>query len=379
MSDGPRRRLPLAVSLAGLASALLVGCAPRAAPLEPSPVSPPAEIRTAESRGIDPLIPARVELGRRLFYDPRLSLNQTQACASCHRQALAFSDGRVHPIGSTGQRHRRNTLALANLARETNLTWANSLLPSLEQQALVPMFGDSPIELGLAGREAVVLHRLSEDDDYVALFARAFPGSGAPFTVANVTQALACFERALVSADSPFDRYLRHDRDALSGAARLGLALFRSETLGCSRCHGGMTFMEADPEVVRVEGNFHNTGLYNLDGAGAYPADDPGLMEQTAKPSDMGRFRTPSLRNVALTAPYMHDGSIRTLREVVDHYAAGGRAAENGGRPSPLRSPFVRRFELTSDDRADLVAFLEALTDESFVSDPRYADPFVEQ
>ena len=373
MSRGPVSQVPAGGLSATLVGVLFVCCSVKRGGPEPtSPGELPAPVLTAD----DPS--AKVELGRRLFYDRRLSLNQTQACASCHRQALAFSDGQAHPVGSTGQRHRRNTLALANLGYEVNLTWANSLLASLEEQVLVPMFGQSPVELGLAGREAEVLRRLAADDAYEALFARAFPADRAPFSAGNLARALACFERTLISRDSPVDRYLRRDASALSRAERRGLALFRSEKAGCARCHGGVTFMEADEEVARVEGNFHNTGLYNLDGRGAYPADDPGLMEQTANPSDMGRFRTPSLRNVALTAPYMHDGSIGTLGEVVDHYAAGGRAAERGDRPSPLRSRFVRGFDLSPDDKSDLVAFLEALTDQTFISDPRYADPFME-
>jgi cytochrome c peroxidase len=165
-----------------------------------------------------------------------------------------------------------------------------------------------------------------------------------------------------------------------------GEALFFSERLECHHCHNGLHFSDTVlHERNRIgERAFHNTGLYNIDGRGAYPANNTGIAEITGRPEDMGRFRAPSLRNVAVTAPYMHDGSIATLSEVIDHYAAGGRTIASGpnagvGRDNPLKSSFLPGFEMSAQERADLIAFLQSLTDEQFLRDPRYADPWTEE
>jgi cytochrome c peroxidase len=159
--------------------------------------------------------------------------------------------------------------------------------------------------------------------------------------------------------------------------------LFFSERLECFHCHGGFNFSDAvdHARLPEPERAFHNTGLYNVDGNGAYPPGDRGLLALTGNPADMGRFKAPTLRNIAVTAPYMHDGSIATLEEVIDHYAEGGRTIASGpdagvGSASPLKDPFVSGFVLSDRERADLVAFLESLTDESFLTDPRFSDPF---
>ena len=332
----------------------------------------------------NPMSAVKVELGRRLFYDTRLSGNETASCATCHKQALAFTDGETHAQGSTGQMHRRNAMGLTNVAYMSALTWANPLMVDLETQALVPMFGESPVELGLSGLEDTLLSRLEDDDRYPDLFARSFPGEDDPVNLHNVVAALATFERTLISGDSPFDRYFYQGQTgALSDSAKRGMAAFFSEKLECYHCHGGFNFMDS----VAVAGSpfeevyYHNTGLYNVDGEGGFPITDRGLIEMTTEASDMGRFRAPSLRNVALTAPYMHDGSIPTLDGVLDHYAHGGRLIEEGpdagdGSESPLKSELVLGFTLTDDERADVLAFLNALTDEGFLSDPRFSDPF---
>ncbi|RMH20387.1 MAG: di-heme enzyme, partial [Acidobacteria bacterium] len=339
----------------------------------------------------NPMSAAKVELGRRLFYDRRLSADGSYACATCHRQELAFTDGRARAVGVTGELHPRSAMSLANVAYNVTLTWADPTLKRLEDQALVPMMSRSPVELGLRGREAEALAGLRAVADYRRRFAAAFPGPRDPFTIANLTRALAAFERTLISGRSPFDRLLYDDRrDALSAAARRGMELFFSPRLGCSRCHGGFN-LSAPVAVAGLPPPrpvFHNTGLYNLRDAagrpGAYPPDNPGLLAHTGKRRDAGRFRAPTLRNVALTAPYMHDGSIATLEEVIDHYAAGGRAVASGpyagrGRDNPYKSPLVAGFAVTARERRALVAFLHSLTDEAFVRDRRLADPFVSE
>jgi len=326
---------------------------------------------------------AKVELGRYLFYDVRLSINETAACATCHRRELAFTDGRPQAIGATGEVHPRGSMSLANVAYNASYTWADDTVRDLETQMLVPMLGEDPVELGLAGLEEEVLGRLGATELYRELFAAAYPDAEAPLTFAHIVQALASFERTLISGDSPYDRLVFADEAAaLAADARRGMKLFFSPALACFECHAGITFsgpveFEHSPPAQPV---FHNTGLYDLDGRGAYPAADRGLQKVTGKGADMGRFRAPTLRNVALTAPYMHDGSVATLEEAIDHYAAGGRARAAEGGPPPRRrtriSPLLGGFTLSAAERADLVAFLRSLTDERFLTAHRLSNPF---
>lgn len=331
----------------------------------------------------NPFTVEKAELGRYLFFDRRLSRNQTQSCGSCHQPSRAFTDGRARGLGSTGQMHPRGAMGLTNVGYFSALTWANPLVTTLEQQALLPIFGERPEELAFAGHEDELLQRLRSDARYPAMFRAAFPGQAEPITVQNLARAIATFERALISANAPYDRYQRGETSALSPAAARGMALYFSERMECFHCHGGFAFTDSVTTAATRfdEAAFHNTGLYNVDGRGAYPADNQGTFEVTRNPDDMGRFRAPTLRNIELTAPYMHDGSVATLEEAIDHYAAGGRRITSGpnagdGHTSPLRSGFVPGFIITPAERADLVAFLRALTDPVFVSDPRFRDPF---
>jgi cytochrome c peroxidase len=314
---------------------------------------------------------AKVELGRRLFYDTRLSGNQTYSCASCHQQALAFTDGRAQAVGSTGGVHPRSAMSLANAAYSVSYGWADPSLRSLEAQMRVPMFNEHPIELGLAGREGEMTARFQTPADR-AHFAEAFPGEAAAPSLTAIVKAISAFERTLVSGSSPLDRYLyRDDRAALSPAAVKGMSLYFSKRLHCSECHGGFNLSgPVDFEVAKARPKplFHNTALYDVDGKGSYPPIDRGLIDVTKKPGDMGRFRAPTLRNIAVTAPYMHDGSLPTLEAAIDHYA-------NGGHRSPFRSREVRGFALAATDRADLLAFLNSLTDETFLKDPAFGPP----
>jgi len=329
----------------------------------------------------NPMSTAKVELGRRLFYDKRLSENGTQACASCHQQAKAFSDGRVHAVGSTGEAHTRNSMTLTNVAYGSRFTWASPLLNRLEDQALVPMFGDTPIELGLTD-ERTLVDRFAGDELYVKFFSEAFPGVEAPISLKHITAAIASFERTLISGNSSYDRYAAGDTGTLSDSAKRGMSLFFSERLECFHCHGGFNFADSvdHAKLAEPERAFHNTGLYNVDGKGAYPESDRGLYNVTHKLEDMGRFKAPTLRNVAVTAPYMHDGSIDTLGEAVDHYAAGGRTITGGpntgdGSESPLKDKFLIGFILTQAEKEDLLAFLTSLTDEEFLKNQRFSDP----
>lgn len=332
----------------------------------------------------NPLTAAKVELGRHLFYDPQLSGNGTQACASCHLQSLAFTDAELTAEGSTGMQLARNSLGLTNSAYTSKLTWANPNLDHLEQQILIPMFGEFPVELGVTGHEDEVLARFAEDPFYLDLFEAAFPEQAEPVSFDTITKALASFIRVLISGDAPYDRFRRGDAGAISEAAKRGADLFFSEVQECHHCHGGFNFSLATRHVntTFTQVAFSNTGLYDLDGAGSYPPGNGGLYEFSFDQADMGRFRPPSLRNVAVTGPYMHDGSVETLEQVVDIYAAGGRVIPAGemwagdGTANPNKSGFISGFELSDQDRADLVAFLESLTDDGFLTDPRFGDPF---
>ncbi len=332
----------------------------------------------------NPMTPPKVELGRYLFYDTRLSIDSTFSCGNCHDQKLAFTDGKARSKGVTGDLTPRSAMGLANVAYSPVFTWANPTVRRLEAQALVPMFSEDPVELGLSGLENKILARLTGEPRYPKLFAAAFPGDPAPISLANITSAIASFERTLLSGRSSYDLYRTSaDPRALPAPAMRGEEIFFSERAQCFRCHGGFNFTETADYVGKgfVEIEFHNTGLYNLDASGSYPAPNTGVHAVTENPDDMGRFKAPSLRNIALTAPYMHDGSIPTLTEVIKHYEAGGRTVAAGplkgvGARNVHKSEFVKGFELTDQERGDLVAFLESLTDHAFISDPRFSNPW---
>jgi cytochrome c peroxidase len=269
----------------------------------------------------NPMTPEKVELGRYLFYDARLSVNGTQSCASCHQQERAFTDGRAVGVGATGEHHQRGPMSLVNVAFSATLTWNNPDLTSLEEQALTPMFGDKPVELGLS-RDGGFLATLKADVRYKTMFAAAFPKDADPFTVENVTRAVSCFERSIISARSPYDRYhYGGDDTAISAAAKRGEVIYFSQPYTCFRCHGGFDFSS---------GEMHDT--------------------------PEGKFKAPTLRNIALTAPYMHDGSLPTLQAVIERHA---NEAE----------------KLSASSKQDLIAFLDSLTDRAVTTDPRFAKP----
>lgn len=353
----------------------------------------------------NPMNAAKVELGRYLFYEKRLSITQEFSCASCHIQQLAFTDGKPVAVGATGEVHRRNAMSLTNIAYSPVLTWANPLLSKLESQSLVPLFGEHPVEMGMVGKEKEILAMLGNDRLYPQMFAAAFghqtlpilpensginlltnpdpPAASNSITISNLTKALAAFQRSLISFDSPYDRYrYRGETNAISAAAKRGEVLFNSENLECFHCHGGLNFTDSiqHDRLAFQEIAFHNTGLYNIDGQGAYPPENTGLYEITENPADMGKFKVPSLRNIVLTAPYMHDGSVATLEEAIDHYAAGGRTISTGkyagiGQDNPLKSSFINGFTLSPQEKQDLLAFLSSLTDENFLNNPAFSDP----
>lgn len=277
---------------------------------------------------------AKIELGRRLFYDADLSLDGTLACAGCHEQKRAFADGNATRPGVHGNPGRRNAPGLANVAWLPRLTFADPSATSLEAQALIPLLGENPVEMGMKGREAELGRRLRADRCYRRMFAKAFPDRQGRIDLPNVVAALAAFQRTMIALDSPYDRAGRGDDVALTPLQAEGQELFQSS--GCASCHSGPLFTDAA---------YHRLG----NPAGS----DRGLSEHTGRAADEGHFRTPSLRNVAVTGPWWHDGTSSTLAHAV------------------ARHPVVLR------DRAmePILAFLEALTDKQFLVEPSLARP----
>ena len=287
-------------------------------------VPPPAGLGRMPVPRDNPMTAAKVELGRRLIHDADLSVDGTMACGTCHEQHRAFSDGNATHAGVHGEPGRRNVPGLANVAWLRTLTWADPRQRSLEGQAEVPVMGATPVEMGMAGEEAEITRRLTRDACYPTMFARAFPSAGV-INFRHVAMALAAFERTLVSIDSPYDTWRRGDRAALPSDAVAGERLFRQ---ACSGCHSG---------PLLSDGRFH-----------ALLAPDPkdlGLEDVTRRPRDADRFRTPSLRNVALTAPYLHDGS--ELRR-----SPASSPAPGSGQLVCLRQPGGGRFD--QPDRSSL-------------------------
>ena len=292
-----------------------------------------------------------IALGRKLFYDTRLSKDNTVSCASCHHPNLGFTDGLRVARGVGGMNGRRNAPTLLNAAYSPLQFW-DGRAPSLEAQSADPIA--DPLEMNQT--HDVSVSKIQKDPVYQAEFARAF-GPGA-ITLHMIEKSLASFERTLLSGNSPFDQYeYGGNKQALTPAAIRGLAIFTDPKRGnCVVCHTiNHTY------ALFTDGKFHNTGA-GVNGAGELT--DPGREEQTKVAADTGEFKTPTLRNVALSAPYMHDGSLKTLKDVVDFYAGGGNS-------NPYLDKEIKGLALSAQDRADLVAFLESLTSEM----PKHVGP----
>jgi len=334
----------------------------------------------------NPMSEEKVELGRHLFYDKRLSKDESIACSSCHIQKKAFTDGQAFSRGVNKKFGVRSAMSLTNVAYLPVFTWSNPQIATLEVQSLIPLFGEHPVEMGMSGQEEILFQRLKKDKVYQKLFKRAFPdefkeGEGALYSLSTITKALASFERTLLSFNSPYDQYKYGGNvKAIAESAKRGERLFFGERMECYHCHGGFNFTDtvSHTRLPFPEKGFHNTGLYNLDGKGAYPFNNIGIAEFTGDSSDMGKFKTPTLRNIALTAPYMHDGSIKTIKDVLKkHYAQAGFASQSPKGISPLRHELITGFYLEDQDVSDLASFLNSLTDQSFIDNPKYSNPWI--
>lgn len=293
----------------------------------------------------NPMSAIKVELGRKLFYDTRLSSDNTIACSSCHLQKFAFSDGgKALSAGVEGRLGTRNAPSLGNIGYRTSLFWEGGS-PRLELQTIGPI--TSHLEMNMEPKQLVA--KLKKIKEYPVLFKKNFDDG---ISMLNITKAISAFERTMISSNSAWDSYRLGNKTALSESAKRGLALFNTEKADCFHCHTGHNFTT---EEVR------NNGLYTV-------YEDIGLAKITDKDEDVGKFKVPSLRNAELTAPYMHDGSLKTLREVIEHY-------NSGGQPSLNSDPLIRPLGLSEADINDLIAFLKSLTDKTFTANPAYAAP----
>ncbi len=320
-------RTAFAAALAALAALLLPAQAPAAPVANPSSGSawrlPPPPYPAA-----NPYNQAKAELGRQLFFDPRLSGDPSQACATCHNPGLGWADGMRRAMGGN-RALGRHTPSLFNLAYLRAFFWdgrAQTLEDAIAQHILAPVTGESSSAVDIE-------RRIGSLAGYRAAFRQAFESPRITFD--RIVQALATFVRGIVSRDSPFDRWLGGDATAMSEEAREGFALFTGKA-GCVRCHSGPAFTDS---------HFHNIGLNSV---------DPGHFEVSGRPEDRNTFRTPGLRNVAATPPYMHNGSLPTLDAVIEFFNRGGDRIGPGNELKPLG--------LSREEKRDLRAFLDSLT-----------------
>ncbi len=286
------------------------------------------------------LTASRVTLGKRLFFDPLLSVDNTISCGSCHKPELAFAEANSISIGVNQSVGLRNAPSLANVAYQQGL-FAEGGVTSLELAALAPITEEHEMNFNL---QEIVL-RLGANEHYVEQFRRAY---NTPPTELSLLKALAAFQRTLISGNSRFDEYYFQGKEnTLTEAEKRGKELFFGSQTNCSSCHSGFLFTNEA---------FANIGLYEV-------YDDPGRGRLTANPGDFGKFKVPSLRNIAVTAPYMHNGSMATLKEVIEHFNSGGVGHAN-------QDELIKPLNLTEQEKADLISFLHSLTDETFLNNP---------
>jgi len=287
---------------------------------------------------------ARWELGKMLFYDNVLSLDSSINCGSCHKASLAFSDNVALSDGVKSRPGTRNSPTLANVAYHPYYTREGGV-PTLEMQVLIPIQEHNEFAFNIvkAGE------RLAKDSQYVAMSQRAYKRAPDYYVI---TRALANFERTLISGNSPFDKYTyQGQNEALNEVEKAGMELFFSKKTNCSSCHSGFNLTNYA---------FENNGLYE-----SY--EDNGRMRLTNNAEDEALFKVPTLRNIALTAPYMHNGSMATLKEVIDHYNKGGKEHHN-------KNKLVKPLKLTEQEKGQLIVFLESLTDQQFITEEKFKE-----
>lgn len=288
------------------------------------------------------LTKARVELGKKLFFDPILSRDSSISCASCHKQSAAFTDGRRLSMGIEGRLGTRNSPSLVNVAYGPYFFFEGGS-PSLEAQVMGPIETFHEMDFNVA----LLNKRLQGHPVYESMAQKAY---GMNMKIHVVISALASFERTLIGANSPYDKYVNGKSEALSPQEVRGLDLFFGKKTNCASCH---------PAPLFTDFSLQNIGLKEA-------FDDKGRFRISLDSADIGKFKTPSLRNIALTPPYMHNGSMQSLEQVIDHFNEGGMGHTN-------QHPLVRPLGLTAQDKEDLIAFLNALTDRDVLSKPEWA------
>jgi cytochrome c peroxidase len=315
-----------------------------------------------------------VELGRHLFYDTKLSVNNTRSCGTCHNPSMAFTDGYKRSIGAYADVLQRNSLPLFNLQNQQYFTAADSTLHAVHEQMNNPLFRTNPIEMGLELNNSDAIKNLLANNWY----SQQLKVLNAEANIETVKKAIASFVLQIQSYNSAYDNYLTGDSKALAASQKAGKALFFSNKTNCYSCHGGKNFNSPD---TNLHSNYFNTGLYNINNSNTYPLFDVGLAELTKNDNDNGKYKVPTLRNLVFTAPYYHDGSAANLNEVIDAYAAGGRNITTGeykgkGTLHKNKHPLIKGFTISGNEKIDLINFLYTLTDSSLVKNPQYKNPF---
>ena len=322
----------IALSIVAVALNGWIGEKAMAQPLVPLPPSPPVPLSNLQT-------PAKVALGKKLFFDPKLSVNGSISCAFCHMPKAGFADPRPVSIGVGGKRGGRNAPSALNAAYLDRQFW-DGRAGSLEEQAIGPL--TNPVEMENPTNQSVV-DRLRKIPFYHRSFQEVFGGD---VTIDRIGEAIAAYERTLLTPNTPYDRYLMGEKKALSPSAQKGFLLFKGKAR-CVLCHSG---------ALLTDQSYHNLGVPQM----GTLSTDVGRYAISHDPADKGKFRTSPLRNVALTSPYMHDGAFKTLKQVVDFYNKGG-----GKSPFKTKDPLLQPLHLTKQEKIELVDFLLALNGET--------------
>ncbi len=288
--------------------------------------------------------PQRWELGKKLFFDPIMSRDSTISCSSCHLPEFAFSDIKAVSEGVGGALGTRNSPSLANIAYHPYFT-REGAVGTMEGQILIPIQEHNEFDHNIV----LIAQKLQQNEDYVQMSRSAYNRMPDPFVI---TRSISTFERSMISGESPYDKYqVQNINNALTDSQIRGMTLFFSNQTNCSSCHGGFNFTNYA---------FQNNGLYDT-------YNDIGRMRFTNNMADNALFKVPSLRNVEVTAPYMHDGSINTLEAVIEHYNSGGSSFFN-------KSELIQPLNLTNGQKTDLINFLKSLTDEEFLNEEKFRE-----
>lgn len=322
----------------------------------------------------------KAKLGHLLFFEKKISFNHTKSCASCHSPEMAFTDGYRRSIAANGENAMHNAPSILNLNFNNYYDWDNSTITNLSKQIKRPLYNKHPKELGFDEDTIALFYFFEQNKTYHNLFQKAFPNVKKPISCQNVEICLVEYVKNLKATRSKFDRYEAGEKSIFSSSEKRGMDLFFSSQLQCGSCHVPPLFTQNNLSK-NADTVYANIGLYNIENKNKYPITDPGLSRVTNQTKDDGKFKIPSLRNVLLTAPYMHDGSVASIQEVIDLYAAGGRIIEEGiqkgdGRFHKNKHPFVRGFSISTEEKNDLIQFLSTLTDTSYLANPYFLNPF---